>query len=284
MEHRTNLSLLLTLSVTGCCLLPSCQEPKSTDTPPQICTVSTDTVIYLQEGEKAPSCKINLDFSYLKPTTETDTISSKINATIQKTLFGKNYEKLVPEQVLPALAENYIQNYKTDVKELFDADMHNGMKPADVPAWYNYEYQLDTEMTEGWKGIWNYTLTNYRYTGGAHPNTEITCLNIDPQTGTVLKENDVFNPKDTANICKLIMNELIKEANRRLDTDTITSLDGLQSQGILLDTYLYIPDNFLLRKENVTFYYNRYEIAPYSAGDFRLKINYDDIQPYMKQY
>ena len=79
------------------------------------------------------------------------------------------------------------------------------------------------------------------------------------------------------------MNELIKETNRRLNTDTITSLDGLQEQGILLDTYLYIPSNFLLEKEGVTLYYNHYEIATYSAGVFSLQVNYDDIQPYMKK-
>ena len=125
-------------------------------------------------------------------------------------------------------------------------------------------------------------MTDFQYTGGAHPNTTITCLNINQETGKILKEDDVFNEKDTASICKLIMNELIKEVNQRMDTDTITSLDGLQSMGILLDTYLYIPSNFLLEKEGVTFYYNRYEIAPYSAGDFRLTVNYDDIQSYLK--
>ena len=137
-------------------------------------------------------------------------------------------------------------------------------------------------MKEGKKGVWNYTVTDFQYTGGAHPNTTITCLNINQETGKILKEDDVFNEKDTASICKLIMNELIKEVNQRMDTDTITSLDGLQSMGILLDTYLYIPSNFLLEKEGVTFYYNRYEIAPYSAGDFRLTVNYDDIQSYLK--
>lgn len=283
MKHRTNLFLSLIFSVTGCCMLPGCLQQDKTETAPQVCTVSTDTIIYLQEGEEVPSCKINLDFSYLKPTAENDSVSPRINAAIQKTLFGNAFMTMTPDKVLSTLADNYIRGYKTDVKGLFDADMHNGMKPADVPAWYNYEYQLNTEMKQGYNGVWNYTLTNFRYTGGAHPNTETTCLNIDSKTGAILKKNDVFNPKDTANICKLIMNELIKETNRRLNTDTITSLDGLQEQGILLDTYLYIPSNFLLEKEGVTFYYNHYEIAPYSAGDFRLQVNYDDIQPYMKK-
>ena len=38
----------------------------------------------------------------------------------------------------------------------------------------------------------------------------------------------------------------------------------------------------MLGKDGVTFYYNRYEIAPYSAGDFSLTVPYDDINVYLK--
>lgn len=67
-----------------------------------------------------------------------------------------------------------------------------------------------------------------------------------------------------------------------METDTITSVEGLQSVGILLDTDIYIPENFLLDKNGVTFYYNRYEIAPYAAGDFSLTVPYDEISAYLK--
>ena len=46
---------------------------------------------------------------------------------------------------------------------------------------------------------------------------------------------------------------------------------------------LYIPENFLLEKEGVMFYYNRYEIAPYSAGDFSLTVPYEQINAYLKK-
>ena len=158
MERRRLTFLSVMLCATGCVLMPGCQPQKKAETAPQICTVSTDTIVRLQEGEKVPTCKINLDFSYLQPASESDS-STQINATIIRTVFGSSYETLQPDKVLPALAESYIKNYKTDVKGLFEADLHNGMKPDDVPAWYNYEYQLNTEMKEGKKGVWNYTVT-----------------------------------------------------------------------------------------------------------------------------
>ena len=69
-----------------------------------------------------------------------------------------------------------------------------------------------------------------------------------------------------------------------MGTDTITSIAGLQSIGILLDTDLYVPENFVLGKDGVSFYYNRYEIAPYSAGDFNLMIPYDKLDDCFKTY
>ena len=129
MERRRLTFLSVMLCATGCVLMPGCQPQKKAETAPQICTVSTDTIVRLQEGEKVPTCKINLDFSYLQPASESDSLSTQINATIIRTVFGSSYETLQPDKVLPALAESYIENYKTDVKGLFEADLHNGMKP-----------------------------------------------------------------------------------------------------------------------------------------------------------
>ena len=44
----------------------------------------------------------------------------------------------------------------------------------------------------------------------------------------------------------------------------------------------YIPDNFILGKEEVSFLFNRYDIAPYSAGEIVLHISYEKIGPFMK--
>ena len=61
MERRRLTFLSVMLCATGCVLMPGCQPQKKAETAPQICTVSTDTIVRLQEGEKVPTCKINLD-------------------------------------------------------------------------------------------------------------------------------------------------------------------------------------------------------------------------------
>ncbi|MFR4739052.1 DUF3298 domain-containing protein [Phocaeicola coprocola] len=272
----------LIFGIAGGFALTGCIEQKQTAAA-EPGMLQKDTTVYLQEGKETPSCKISISYAYLKPASEKDSISRLINEKIQEEAFGKQYVKLTPEGLVSALANDFIKNYNTDVKELFEADMHNGMKAEDVPAWYNYEYQIKTALEAGKDStVWNYSVVNFQYTGGAHPNTLAKYMNINAQTGKLITADDVFRKEDNAKICSLIMKELIKEVNKKMETDTISSIEGLQSVGILLDTDIYIPENFMLGKDGVTFYYNRYEIAPYSAGDFSLTVPYDDINVYLK--
>ena len=64
----------------------------------------------------------------------------------------------------------------------------------------------------------------------------------------------------------MLLEELITEMATRLEDSSITSLEGLQNAGILNSTNMYVPDNFLLEKEKVSFLYNKYDIAPYAVG------------------
>lgn len=280
-----------TVCMTVACLtiavgngLVSCVE-KKTEKIPAVCELKVDTVVYLHESQQSPSCKITINYAFLKPNSETDSATLRINSEIRNFAFGKTLSALAPEKFVQSITDTYAQNYLNDVKELYEADLHNGMKPEDVPAWYNYEYQIDTEMELGKEEkVWNYVVTDFQYTGGAHPNTFVKCLNIDRETGQLLTTEKVFKKEASAKICPLILNELIKEVNGRMGTDTITSIAGLQSIGILLDTDLYVPENFVLGKDGVSFYYNRYEIAPYSAGDFNLMIPYDKLDDCFKTY
>ena len=85
----------------------------------------------------------------------------------------------------------------------------------------------------------------------AHPNTWAQWVNIDAANGKKLDKSEVFAKGAEEDICRLILDKLLAEANKKLETDTLTCVEGLQAVGILLDTDLYVPDNFLL--ENVWF-------------------------------
>jgi hypothetical protein len=43
------------------------------------------------------------------------------------------------------------------------------------------------------------------------------------------------------------------------------------------------PDNFDFSDNKVTFYYNQYEVAPYSYGTVSYSLSLKQIQPYLKR-
>lgn len=260
-----------------------CVEKKQTAGKPVVASIQADTTVSLKPDiDQSPTCQIHLDFMYLKPYSESDSISQKINATLQRAFFKSNLAGLSPEIFIDSVRQRYVSGYKNDLLKYYEADLHNKVSAEDIPQWYNYEYEITSELNAGRDSIWNYTVTTFQNTGGAHPNTWGKWTNIDPTTGSELTKKEVFAPGADATICNLILKQLINEANTRLETDTISCIEGLQAAGILLDTDLYIPDNFLLQEDGVTFLYNRYEIAPYSMGDFQLTVPYTEIETFLQ--
>lgn len=279
---RLFLSAIFCFLTTGI-ILQSCIQSKQKKIA-EITSTEADTTVYLKSDSKSsPSCKIHLKYTYLKPASTEDSLSVLINTEIQEKLFGEKMENLSPEALTSQIVNDYITSYKTDVQKLYEADIYNGMQEQDIPAWYNYEYNINTEMSMGKDSIWNYIITTFQSTGGAHPNTYSQWLNIDATTGHLLTAEDVFRKDAETPICNLILKALLKEVNSRMETDTIQSLDDLQEAGILLNTDLYIPENFLIGKNGISFLYNRYDIAPYATGEFNLTIPYNEIETYLNK-
>ena len=93
-------------------------------------------------------------------------------------------------------------------------------------------------------------------TGGAHPNTSIITVNVDPRTGHVLTLDDTL---------ALVGKTLPQVAS--LSQSQVTAAIGADE--IFADGFAATPDNFStfrVDKDLVTFVFNNYQVAPYSAG------------------
>lgn len=278
MNKKTILNTALVCGAAACFSLQSCQNTQ-TAKPAKVSSIQADTLVALKDGDKAsPKCKVSIDYMYLEPGDEKDSISAIINSKIQNIAFGDAYDSMQPREAISSLVNKYASEYKNDLIKFYEADLHNGMKAEDIPSWYNYEYEITSELSLNNDSIWNFSVTEFRYTGGAHPNTNIKWANLLAESGKVLTKDVVFRKDKEKEIIGLIMKHLIDEVNQRLETDTITSIEGLKENGALLDVDLYIPDNFLLLEDRVSFLYNRYDIAPYSMGEFIIDVPYAEIE------
>lgn len=278
MKKRTILNAALACGAVACLSIQSCQNTE-TAKPAKVSSIQADTLVALKAGDKAsPKCKVSIDYMYLEAGDEKDSISAIINSRIQSIAFGDSYGKMSPKETIPAVVGKYTKDYRDKLTKFYEADIHNGVKPEDIPAWYNYEYEITSELSLNNDSIWNFSVSTFMDTGGAHPNTTIKWANLLARSGKVLTKDVVFRKDKEKEIVGLIMKHLIDEVNQRLETDTITSIEGLKENGALLDVDLYIPENFLLLEDRISFLYNRYDIAPYSMGEFIIDVPYAEIE------
>ena len=86
-----------------------------------------------------------------------------------------------------------------------------------------------------------------------------------------------------AEIEAILLDKLLQQQAALYPDETLKTLEDLQAKGFLQLTPMYIPDNYLLAKDKVLFLFNRYDIAPYSAGEIVLEVPYGEIGHGLKQ-
>lgn len=264
-------------------VLPGCIGNRSAEgSRISVDSIPVDTVVQLDASNpESPKCQIKINFTYLKSAEANDSLTDVINKVLEEAFSSAHAGAASPETFVSSIKESLASDYLRDVQTPYQTDVKNGMKPDEIPNWYNYEYEITSTLTEGKDSIWNYAVTTYENTGGAHPNKWGHWVNVDATSGKSLSKKDVFAKGSEDKICELILPQLLAEANKKLETDTLTCVEGLKEMGMLLETGLYIPDNFLLGKDGVTFLYNRYDIAPGYMGGFELTVPYQEISTYL---
>lgn len=276
-------NLVLSVIATGllsCFLLSVCNGQKQIDSD-TVKSVKVEENAHLQDDSTSPACKVTIDYSYLAESNDADTVAQRINETALAYSLGKEYGRMAPGAAVDSFKNAYISNYRKDVSGLYEEDIKNGTAKEDLPSWFNYEYSLTTKFSDGKEGILNFTCWKFEYTGGAHPNEWGMWLNFDTANGELLKLQDVFIAGSETPIKQLLLKELITEMAERLEDENIKSLKDLQNAGILNLTNMYVSENFLLEKEQVSFLYNKYDIAPYSVGSITLSLPYSEVEKYM---
>ena len=258
MKKRNLVLSVMATCLVSCFLLSGCNGQKQIDSE-TVKTVKVEEQAHLQDDTVSPTCQITIDYSYLAKSDAADSIVQRINRTIQAHILGKEYTRMNPEVAVDSFKNTYINNYRKDVNEFYQEDIKNGTPKDELPTWYNYEYGLTTYFSEGKEGI----------------------LNFEKNTGKLLALKDVFMAGSEKPISDMLLEELITEMATRLEDSSITSLEGLQNAGILNSTNMYVPDNFLLEKEKVSFLYNKYDIAPYAVGIITLSLPYTSVEKYM---
>lgn len=236
---------------------------------------------HLTDDASSPICDFSIDYTYLKE--DGDSIAALINRTVQREFLGQEFASLAPEVAVDSFKNVYIRDYRKEVGEVYLADRDQSASVEEMPKWYDQTYSMVTFVEEGNGGTLNVTSNVFVDTGGAHPNQWSQWLNFDFETGKRLTKDEVFQASARADIEQMLLDKLIAQQAELNPEEKVETMEDLQQLGFLQFTSMYIPENFLLSQKGVLFLFNRYDIAPYVAGEIVLEVPYEEIGQYLKQ-
>lgn len=111
-------------------------------------------------------------------------------------------------------------------------------------------------------------LSNYSFTGGAHPNSYTTYLNFDAKTGA--KVDPIELVADVKRLMQLA--EARFKAAREMPADA-----NLIEEGFFWDGAFVLPQNVAIVENGLQFYYNPYEVAAYVMGPTEFIVTFEEM-------
>lgn len=227
-------------------------------------SIKKDSVYALSSNENAPKCTVSVNLIYVEGNN-----SRKINNIILRSgVFIPEYLPLGSEQIgvkqaVDSFVKRYVNGYRNDYKVMYSADKEHS-------ASYSRSYELSTEARAGAENTLVYIASISAYDGGAHGNYQTLVKNFNTQTGQLITLKDVF----VAGYEQTLKDEIVEKL---CDKFNVKDLDELKKEGIFIDGNVYVPENFILNKNEITFIYCEDEIAPHAVGEIRVMINRDEI-------
>ena len=272
--YATLLSLLLVVGMTGCKGIALVDDES-------VLHINITEEAHLTDDASSPCCDLSFDYSYLNE--EGDSIAMLVNRQVQYEILGEEFANLPITQAVDSFKNTFIRNYRDEVGPLYQMEVEKAISMDEIPPWFTHTYSLVTSVDEGLNGTILVTADTFIDMGGAHPNQWSRWMNFDFETGRLITKEEVFASDAQADIERMLFDALIALKAEEHPDMKLETLEDLQEIGILQWSNMYIPENFLLGKDGISFLFNRYDIAPYSEGSIMLELPYGKIGPYLKQ-
>ena len=219
--------------------------------------VTVERNVGIDNGKDSPQCQVRLDILAANDTASE--AGRRMNEQIIKKIF--DMEQLSVQAAADSFANVYTRDYRKNMAPLYREDRADAAKRP----WYEYHYTVTTETRGERKGVTNYLITLDYYEGGAHGITQLLTLNMDNKTGEMVTLNDIYGENFEQPLTERLLEALLEKTGAH-------NISELHDRGYLYSMDMFVPANFIVGDDEVTFIYNPYEIAPYSEGRIELVI------------
>lgn len=175
--------------------------------------------------------------------------------------------------------ENILRNYIDDYIASFKKELNN--EPSS-----NWKNSLDIshERFSFSENIVSYVFYIYTFTGGAHGGTNIVTKSFNTDTLNELNLENVF--EEDENYLEKISELAIKNLKENLISKDATPDSIKFSEEWIEEGASPKKENFKrfsLTKKEIVFYFEQYQVAPYSDGIQTVKIPYYELENFLKE-
>jgi len=187
-------------------------------------------------------------------------VTDSVTAFIYNDFFEKASPGSDPVILLGHARDLYFKNYKTSNQDIYQegSTSFNWEKIQEIRILHNEHDILSVE---------NFT---YGFTGGAHGLSVSKFRVIDLKDGHQVTLDEVFMD-GYQNDLRDILNSAARE---KYKLDRNQSLTGAG----FFNEFIDAGPNFYITKDGMGFYYNQYEVAPFTLGPIDIFINYQELR------
>ncbi len=236
----------------------------------------SQTVPLIENDTASPSCDLQITYVYPAQADTAALNIKKVRESLLLFCFGK--ENMQPDEktTVESFRDAYVREYRNGLSELYLEDLKSNKDgETGTRAWYTYYQTIEARPVSAAKGYLAYEVNTHNYRGGAHGMYDTRYLNFRMPDGHLMEIEDVFQPGYEAAVDSMLFKRLL-EATHSADREE------LEDKAYLLDMDMYASRNFRLGEDSIHFFYNVYEIAPYSCGTTELALPYGSIKEWMK--
>ena len=179
-------------------------------------------------------------------------LAARLNAVLADSVMGFHAASL--SQAVTAFVDSIESQWKMELEEFYDPD-------AEDKDLLEYSFQVKGSPVETSSAdILSYLVEVDTYQGGAHGSHYICYYNFSIADGRLMRLQDVIPEEHRGEVLASMMARLCRD-------NGVANQTELQEQtGITMLGDLYLTQNFLPDEDSITFFFNQYEIAPYSSG------------------
>lgn len=229
--------------------------------------LESEKTIRLSNEEQSPTCSVSLKLP--SATEKSGEIGKKINEAVVYRLF--NQSDVGMQGAMDQFAEAYTKSYKTNMLPLYNADRADTTKRS----WYEFHYIINATTEQTSPRTLAYLATIDYSEGTPHSIHQLIPINFNTETAKEIRMKDIFVDGYKTQLPPLLLKALMEKTE-------VQTLEQLKEKGYLDQVDMYVPENFIVSDNTITFIFNPSEIASLELGTIELVLTYAQLKKFVK--